>query len=68
MLFRSVLADINYEREYWREIRSHEMAEAAETIMNQVNDTYLKANGQESGVKSYGEMVDLLLAEYFGEN
>lgn len=66
-LSEKVLADINYEREYWREIRSHEMAEAAETIMNQVNDTYLKANGQESGVKSYGEMVDLLLAEYFGE-
>ncbi len=27
-----------------------------------VNDTYLKLNGQQSGVKSYGEMVDLLLA------
>ena len=60
-----VLADINCEREYWKEIRSHEMAEVADAIMTEVNDTYLKANGQESGVKSYGEMVDLLLAEYF---
>ncbi len=29
-----------------------------------VNDAYLKANGQKSGTRSYGEMVDLLLA-YF---
>lgn len=64
-LSQNVIADINYEREYWKEIRSHEIAETTETIMNQVNDTYLKVNGQESGVKSYGEMVDLLLAEYF---
>ncbi len=27
-----------------------------------VNDAYLKANGQPSGTRSYGEMVDLLLA------
>jgi len=31
---------------------------------NTVNDSYLKAQGQESGIDSYGEMVDLLLAEY----
>jgi hypothetical protein len=28
-----------------------------------VNNTYLKSNNQEDGVKSYGRMVDLLLAE-----
>lgn len=33
-------------------------------ISNQVNDSYLKANEQEDGVKSYGRMVDLLLADY----
>jgi hypothetical protein len=32
--------------------------------MTQVNDQYLKYNQQTSGVKSYGEMVDLLLAYY----
>jgi len=32
---------------------------------NSVNDTYLKANGQSSGLKSYGQMVDLVMAEYF---
>jgi len=29
-----------------------------------VNNYYLKANNQKEGVKSYGRMVDLLLAEY----
>ncbi len=33
-------------------------------VSNKVNDTYLKANGQTLGVRSYGRMVDLLLA-YF---
>lgn len=31
---------------------------------NSWNDTYLKANSQTDGVKSYGRMVDLLLADY----
>lgn len=35
-----------------------------EEVVNDVNDGYLKYNGQEEGVKSYGEMVDLLLAWY----
>lgn len=29
-----------------------------------VNDNYLKSNGQVQGVKSYGEMVDLLLEQF----
>ena len=33
-------------------------------VSNKVNDTYLKVNKQEDGVKSYGRMVDLLLAQY----
>lgn len=33
-------------------------------VSTSVNDGYLKANRQDDGVKSYGRMVDLLLAEY----
>lgn len=33
-------------------------------ISNKTNDTYLKANAQTDGVKSYGRMVDLLLADF----
>lgn len=35
-----------------------------EKISNSINNTYLKSNGQNDGVQSYGRMVDLLLAEY----
>lgn len=31
-------------------------------VSNKVNDTYLKANGQKDGVKSYNRMVDLIVA------
>jgi hypothetical protein len=34
------------------------------TLSHKINDTYLKANSQTDGVKSYGRMVDLLLAKY----
>ncbi len=36
-------------------------------ISTTVNDTYLKASGQEDGVKSYGMVTDLLL-EYYIQN
>ncbi len=42
---------------YWERYEG----EVEETV-SQINDNYLKHNQQESGVKSYGEMVDLLLA------
>ena len=35
-----------------------------EEAVTKVNDGYLKFNQQDSGVRSYGEMVDLLLAYY----
>ena len=38
---------------------------AVEEAVTEINDTYLKHNQQGSGVKSYGLMVDLLLAWYF---
>ena len=30
-------------------------------VSNQINDAYLKSNGQEQGVKSYDKMVDMLV-------
>ena len=44
---------------YWEQFKGP-VAVAASAV----NDSYLKANKQEDGVKSYGRMVDLLLAEY----
>lgn len=43
-------------------LRSHE-GETAEKV-DQMNDNYLKANGQAAGVASYGQMTDLLLDYY----
>ena len=39
------------------------MAEAA----SQWNDAYLKMNDQKEGVRSYGRMVDLMLAYELGK-
>lgn len=53
-----VLRDLAYNTEYWKQFEGP-VADAS----NSVNDHYLKANSQEDGIKSYGRMVDLLLAE-----
>lgn len=45
---------------YWDQYEDTVISETAD----KVNDVYLKANEQEDGVKSYGRVVDLLLAEY----
>lgn len=37
-------------------------------VSTRVNNTYLKANRQKDGVRSYGRMVDLLLAEFRVKN
>ena len=53
---RDLAADIAY----WKQYDDQPASEFGEKM----NDTYLKANAQSEGTKSYGEMVDLLLAEY----
>lgn len=50
------LAAIN---SYWKKYET-----PVQDFSSSINDTYLKANRQEDGVKSYGRMVDLLIAEY----
>lgn len=51
--------DIAFSKIYWKQFDT-KVAE----ISSNINDTYLRANNQEDGVKSYGKMVDLLLAYY----
>jgi len=53
-------ADSHGDNEYWNEFREKELYKAGNTI----NDTYLKLNSQEDGTKSYGRMLDLLMALY----
>lgn len=58
-----VLKDIRANSEYWTKYEDTVIS----TVSNKINDTYLKANNQSDGVKSYGRMVDLLLAHYRAE-
>ncbi|MGD9567614.1 MAG: DUF3810 domain-containing protein [Sedimentibacter sp.] len=59
MYSNDVKNDLRYSSNYWKQFET-KVAE----ISNKVNDSYLKVNNQEDGVKSYGRMVDLLLAYY----
>ncbi|MCC8024191.1 MAG: DUF3810 domain-containing protein [Clostridium sp.] len=51
--------DLVWNNQFWDRFDG-KVAEAS----NQLNDRYLKANSQEDGVRSYGRMVDLMLAYY----
>jgi hypothetical protein len=55
-----VVKDIRANINYWSKYEDNVIS----VISDKVNDTYLKANSQSDGVKSYGRMVDLLLAKY----
>ena len=52
--------DLMANREFWNRYDG-----ALAEVSNKVNDTYLKANGQADGVKSYDRMVDLFVAYYY---
>jgi len=54
-----VWRDFDYNRAYWQQFEGR-VAEVATAM----NDVYLRHNRQEDGVRSYGRMVDLLLADY----
>lgn len=55
-----VRKDLQANSEYWQKYDNTVVS----TVSDKINDTYLKANSQTDGVKSYGRMLDLLLAEY----
>ncbi|MBR4344657.1 MAG: DUF3810 domain-containing protein [Lachnospiraceae bacterium] len=54
-----VLLDYRENSKYWAEFKDTALSNAGEKM----NNTYLKMNSVEDGTKSYGRMVDLLLAE-----
>jgi len=56
-----VARDFTESSEFWRQYRTP-VAETSQKI----NDTFLKAQGQTDGVRSYGRALDLLLAFYLG--
>lgn len=58
-----VKKDMNADNSYWQKYENTVVS----TVSDKINDTYLKANAQIDGVKSYGRMLDLLLAKYRNE-
>ena len=64
-----VSVDLVANNEYWDQFEKPVVGETTVgEIADKVNDAYLKANAQEDGTKSYGRVVDLLLAEYKQRN
>ncbi|MPN48555.1 hypothetical protein SDC9_196165 [bioreactor metagenome] len=57
-----MVRDLSNNSAYWDSFEG-----PVEEAVNNINDSYLKANAQPEGVKSYGRMVDLMLA-YYGVN
>ena len=57
-----VKRDLAYNNAYWKQFEG-----PVADVSQKVNDNYLKANSQQDGVKSYGRMVDLLLAQQRAE-
>lgn len=55
-----VKIDLKKNSEYWAQFKENKVTAVSQAM----NDSYLKANNQSDGVKSYGRMVDLLLALY----
>lgn len=55
----SVRADLHENSVFWNQYEGR-TAEVA----NQVNNAYLKANGQSEGIKTYGRVVDLMLLDF----
>lgn len=57
-LSEGIERDRKAEYDFWMRYRT-----AARKVARRVNDAYLKSQGQEEGVASYGRVVDLLIAE-----
>ena len=61
-LSAAVQRDLVQRAEHWAKYEG-----PVQDVSNAANDTYLKANNQTDGMRSYGRMVDLLLAEQRAE-
>lgn len=54
-----VMADLKYRNEYWNKFKG-EVMESSQSF----NDSFIKANGDQSGILSYNKMTELVLRYY----
>lgn len=59
-----ILAEYSFRSDYWAPFQK----KVTYKVSSAVNDVYLKANNQTDGTKSYGRIVDLMIAEWLAEN
>lgn len=59
LVSNEVWTDLAENREYWKKYET-----VVSEVSNSINDQMLQSHGQELGVKSYGAVVDLLIAYY----
>ena len=62
LLDEEVRTDLRANREFWAQFEG-----PISELQTRVNDAYLRANAQPEGVRSYGMMVDLLIAYFLEE-
>ena len=60
MVDAGVVRDDNADSAYWSQYRNTVVSETT----GEIYDTYLQSNDQSDGVKSYGKMLDLVIAWY----
>lgn len=60
MMSEQVIKELAHRREYWKPYQKTVISQ----VSSAVNDTYLKVQDQTDGEKSYGRVVDLVIAEY----
>ena len=57
--------ELKRDMESYDRLFSSRRSEAATKVANTANDTYLRTSGDSSGVRSYGEVVDLLVSWHY---
>jgi hypothetical protein len=61
---KRVLEDLRYRQNYYEKLQNKNLSE----MQSAVNDSYLKANNIERGIKNYNEVVSLVLNWYYNSN
>ena len=60
-----VNGDLQYDLQTYDKLFATHRSEAATKVATTANDTYLRTSGDTSGVRSYGEVVDLLFSWHY---
>ena len=60
-----VNAELKRDMEAYNQLFSTRQNKTATKVANTANDTYLRASGDSAGIRSYGEVTDLLVSWHY---